>query len=338
MGAAPDRRAAAIDVLTDVNSDQQQGGLEADVDIDRRPSPGSASAQRDRQHALRRLRPAAGVDDLQRAQPISRRDGGRAALLAGSRRPCATSGSRPRAPILRRAADQRPPALFSASARERRRRRRSPPIRRAIWRSIRSPPAAIPALRPALRCRPRARRWCRWRRSPVSRPARRRSPSITRARSSPRRSRSISRPATRSARRRQAIAEATADIRMPSTVRGAFAGTAATYQQSLAGAAAADRRGAAGGLYRARRALRELHPPADDHLDAALGQRRRAARAQDVQHRIHDHRVDRHHSADRHRQEERDHDDRLRAAGRARGAVGRARRSPRPACCASARS
>ena len=50
-------------------------------------------------------------------------------------------------------------------------------------------------------------------------------------------------------------------------------------------------------------------------------------------------RADRHHPADRHRQEERDHDDRLRARRRARRrACRRARRSTRPACCASGRS
>ena len=32
----------------------------------------------DRQHALRRIRPTAGIDDLQRTQPVSRRDGRRA--------------------------------------------------------------------------------------------------------------------------------------------------------------------------------------------------------------------------------------------------------------------
>ena len=52
-----------------------------------------------------------------------------------------------------------------------------------------------------------------------------------------------------------------------------------------------------------------------------------------------DHRDHRHHPADRHREEERDPDDRLRARGRARAAAARrARRSTRPACCASARS
>ena len=72
------------EVLKDVNSDQQQGGLEADVTIDRASAaPARPHHRGDRQHALRRLRPAAGVDHLQRAQPVSRGDGGRAALLAG---------------------------------------------------------------------------------------------------------------------------------------------------------------------------------------------------------------------------------------------------------------
>ena len=48
-----------------------------------RDAPGT-HAERDRQHALRRVRAAAGLDHLQRAEPVSRRHGGRAALLAGS--------------------------------------------------------------------------------------------------------------------------------------------------------------------------------------------------------------------------------------------------------------
>ncbi len=83
--------------------------------------------------------------------------------------------------------------------------------------------------------------------------------------------------------------------------------------------ARSDRRGAARGLPRAGNPLRELYPSDHDHIDAAFGERRRADRAQTVQHRIHDHRLHRDHSPDRHRQEERDHDDRFRAAGRARG-------------------
>ena len=50
-------------------------------------------------------------------------------------------------------------------------------------------------------------------------------------------------------------------------------------------------------------------------------------------------RVSRAHPADRRRQEERHHDDRLRARGAARRAASRAAtRSARPACCASVRS
>ena len=44
-------------------------------------------AERHRQHALRRLRPAAGLDHLQPLEPISCRHGGRSALLAGSAHP-----------------------------------------------------------------------------------------------------------------------------------------------------------------------------------------------------------------------------------------------------------
>ena len=92
-------------------------------------------------------------------------------------------------------------------------------------------------------------------------------------------------------------------------------------------------------LHRPRRALRELRPPADDPVDAALGRRRRAARAADQRQRPRRDRHHRHHPPDRHRQEERDHDDRLRDRGRAhREASRRARRSTRRRCCASGRS
>ncbi len=58
--------------------------------------------------------------------------------------------------------------------------------------------------------------------------------------------------------------------------------------------------------------------PADHPLDPALGRGGRPARADDVRHGVHHHRPDRRDPADRHRQEERHHDDRLRAAGGAR--------------------
>ena len=92
--------------------------------------------------------------------------------------------------------------------------------------------------------------------------------------------------------------------------------------------AAARRRGDPRRLHRARRALRELHPPDHDPVGAALGRRRRAAGADAAALRSERHRDDRRHPADRHRQEERDHDDRLRPAGRAAArARARSRRS-----------
>ncbi len=74
-------------------------------------------------------------------------------------------------------------------------------------------------------------------------------------------------------------------------------------------------------LHRAGRALRELRASDHDPVDASLRRRRRAARAEAVQHRVHDHRVHRRHPAHRHREEERDHDDRLRPR---RGTLARA--------------
>ncbi len=71
------------DVIKDVNSDQQQGGLETDW---RRPGHRDATepdAQRDRQYALRCIRTAASVGHLRRAESISCRDGACAAVLAG---------------------------------------------------------------------------------------------------------------------------------------------------------------------------------------------------------------------------------------------------------------
>ena len=51
-------------------------------DRPRHRQPAGRHRQPDRQHAVRRLRPAPGLDDLQRAEPVSRRHGGGAALLA----------------------------------------------------------------------------------------------------------------------------------------------------------------------------------------------------------------------------------------------------------------
>ena len=77
--------------------------------------------------------------------------------------------------------------------------------------------------------------------------------------------------------------------------------------------AAADSRGAGHRVHRARRALRELHPPDHDSFDAAVGGRRRDPGPDDLRPGSQRDRADRHHPADRYRQEKRDHDDRLRA-------------------------
>ncbi len=60
-------------------------------------------------------------------------------------------------------------------------------------------------------------------------------------------------------------------------------------------------------LHRARCALRELDPPGDHSLHAALGGRRSAARAARVASRPERDRADRHHPRHRHRHEKRDH-------------------------------
>ena len=60
---------------------------------------------------------------------------------------------------------------------------------------------------------------------------------------------------------------------------GSFQGTAQAFQASLANEPILIARGAARGLHRARHPLREPDPPDHDPLDAALGGRRRAARA-----------------------------------------------------------
>ncbi len=90
-----------------------------------------------------------------------------------------------------------------------------------------------------------------------------------------------------------------------------------------------DSRGPGHDLHRARRALRELRPSADDPLHAAVRRRRRAAGADGVQDRIQHHGADRRHPPDRHRQEERHHDDRLRARCRAKARLEPAGRDPR---------
>ncbi len=136
-----------------------------------------------------------------------------------------------------------------------------------------------------------------------------------------------------------AVDRAVAELHIPDTLACRIPGRRPRLSAIDRRAAAADLGGAARGLYRARRALREPRAPADDHLDAALGRPRRAAGAAVVPHRPVADRLHRHHPADRHRQEERHHDGRLRARGRTQArARARRRRSTRPASSASGRS
>ena len=140
-------------------------------------------------------------------------------------------------------------------------------------------------------------------------------------------------------RGRRDLARPSATIGMPSSVTGSYSGDAAEFAQVARRRAVADPRRRGHDLHRARRAVRELHPSAHDPVDAAVGRRRRAAGADAVRLRPVGDRADRHRAADGHREEERDHDDRLRARSRAqRRACRRATRSCRRACCASARS
>ena len=100
-----------------------------------------------------------------------------------------------------------------------------------------------------------------------------------------------------------------------------FAGHGAGVPGGAAGAAGAPGPRDLRHLPRARHPLRELHPPAHDSLGAAV--RRRSARCWRCSSSSVDlsvYALRRHHHADRHRQEERDHDDRLRHRG---GAAGR---------------
>ena len=69
--------------LVDVNTDQQNKGLSTSRgDRSRRRGAPRRDAAADRRHAQRRVRAAHGVDDLLAAQPVLRRDGSRAGILA----------------------------------------------------------------------------------------------------------------------------------------------------------------------------------------------------------------------------------------------------------------
>ena len=74
-----------------------------------------------------------------------------------------------------------------------------------------------------------------------------------------------------------AVEQAKDDLQMPAQHPGSVPGCGGGVRELADQRAAADSRGRRHRLHRARRAVRELHPPADDSLDAAVGRRRRAA-------------------------------------------------------------
>ena len=185
----------------------------------------------------------------------------------------------------------------------------------------------------------RPARWCRCRASRRSSARSGRPRSTTSASCRRSRCRSTSRPARRSATPRANIEQYREQIRMPASIITSYGGDAAVFKSSQGSQAILIVVGAAGDLRAARRALRELHPPADDPRRPAVGGGRRAADADAVRPGPDADRDHRHPAADRHRQEERDHDDRLRARRAAHAGHGAGgRRSARPACCASGRS
>ena len=93
------------------------------------------------------------------------------------------------------------------------------------------------------------------------------------------RSRSTSRRASSLGEAVDAIDAAADELGLPPSIRGELPGHGAGVPGVARERAVPDPGGARHRLHRARRALRELHPPAHDPLDAAVGRRRRAPRA-----------------------------------------------------------
>ena len=137
----------------------------------------------------------------------------------------------------------------------------------------------------------------------------------------------------------QAIDQAEKQIGMPLSIMAAFQGTAQAFQASLANepllilAAIVTVYIVLGVLYESY-----IHPHYD-FVDAAVRRSGSDSGPDDLSRGTQRRGADRHHSVDRHRAEERHHDDRFRPGGPAQGRQGR-RRMPsiRRACCASARS
>ena len=221
----------------DVNSDQQNKGLETDLVIDRATAARLGVTPDQIDNTLYDAFGQRQVSTIYNAaEPVPRGHGGRAAVLAEPETLKDIYVSTSGAP----AARHRSRTGFVAGTvgqlhRRASRPHRSPPTRRA------TPPLNAhrhhrprPAPRPARAVSTRQETMV-----PLSAfthygPATRRSPSTTRACSSPRRSPSISPRANRSSDASAAIRQAMRKIGMPATIHGSFAGTAQAFQQSLA--------------------------------------------------------------------------------------------------------
>ena len=120
-----------------------------------------------------------------------------------------------------------------------------------------------------------------------------------------------------------AVDRAVSRLTLPTSIQGRLQGNASLFERMQGNQPVADPRNAADRLHRAGCAVRELPAPADDPVDAAFGGRRRAARVAAPEDPVQPCRAAGRLPADRRRDEERDPDDRRRAADRT-GAPGHA--------------
>jgi multidrug efflux pump len=290
--------------LADVNSDQQNKGLESDVTIVRH------HREPDRQHALRRVRPAPGFDHLCRAQPVSRHHGGGAAILAESgdaeRRLCLDLRRIGRRIAIDQCSGGHGGLVKHVDRLGRRQRAGRAQPRDQLHRPDRQGRGVD-----GLGCLDQAG---------DDDPAvggslfhAGRNPACGEPSGAPGGDHDLLQPAAQRLaehgdchhRRHHEQARRAGDD--PRHLSGYGEGVSGFAGQP----ALPHSRGAGHDLHRARRALRELHSPAHHPVDAALRRCRRAAGADGVQDRVQHHGADRRHSSDRHREEERDHDDRF---------------------------
>ena len=326
-------------ILTDVSSDQQQRGLETYLDIDRDTTARlGITPAANRQYALRRLRSASSVRHLQRHQSVSRGDGDRPALYAVSgfvaRRLCV------RSPELRPRGLRRPTHQAERLLRQQR-TEPLPPLSRCLYcgarrvfidrhhqaQRLRTSANAAAARNASINALANTGHGSTSVGAAVSTTQETMIPlaAVTHYRPS-HTPLSVNhqglfvastmsfnlQPGKSLGEAAEEINAAIARIHMPTTIRGTLAGTAQLFPAVAVEGADSDPHCHCRRLYPSRRALRELRSSDHDPFDFAVGRRWCARNIDGVPHGIRHYRTDRRHSLDRHRQEERDHDDRLR--------------------------